>query len=86
MVFKIQLHGTSSGGHFFKKYEVELDASTPEEERNGMVSSLRNYLKGHITNGELTSGKILIDYNRLNGNHNNKPKNEGYCGLDTDNV
>lgn len=86
MTVRIQLHGTSSLGHFFKKYEVEMEACTPEEEGNGMVSSLRNYLRGLIKSGELTTGKIVIDYTRLNGNHHNNSKNEEYCGLDTDSV
>jgi hypothetical protein len=82
MTVKIHIHGASSGGHFFKKYEVEIGDSTPADVGNGMVSSLRNYLKGLMTNGELTSGKITIDYTHFN----REIENEEYHGLDTDAV
>jgi hypothetical protein len=87
MTVKIEIHGASTGGHFFKKYETEVGDATPQEEGECMVSTLRNYLKGLIRDGELTSGKIVMEYTRLNCHHNGKNhETEEYHGLDTDNV
>jgi hypothetical protein len=87
MTMKIHMSGASTGGHFFKRYETEVGDATPQEEGECMVSTMRNYLKGLIRAGELTSGKIVIEYTRLNGHQNGRNhETEEYRGLDTDAV